>query len=56
MIKDKLLITPEKPGCYLMKNYDNNIFMLVRLRIYKRLSPYFRGKHFGKQLNWKRNY
>lgn len=49
MIKDKLRITPNKPGCYLMKNYNNTIIYVGKAKdLKKRLSSYFRGKHSGK--------
>ncbi|MFA5603378.1 MAG: excinuclease ABC subunit UvrC [Bacilli bacterium] len=49
MIKDKLSLTPNKPGCYLMKNFDGNIIYVGKAKKLKnRLSSYFRGKHTGK--------
>ncbi|MDD4719200.1 MAG: GIY-YIG nuclease family protein, partial [Bacilli bacterium] len=49
MIKDKLSITPNKPGCYLMLNMDGNIIYVGKAKKLKnRLSSYFRGKHTGK--------
>ena len=49
MIKEKLSLVPQKPGCYLMKNNDNNIIYVGKAKKLKnRLSSYFRGKHFGK--------
>jgi excinuclease ABC subunit C len=49
MIKDKLKLLPLKPGCYLMKNSDNNIIYVGKAKQLKnRVSSYFRGQHFGK--------
>ena len=49
MIKDKLALMPNKPGCYLMKNMDGNIIYVGKAKkLKKRLSSYFRGTHTGK--------
>ena len=49
MIKDKLSLVPNLPGCYLMKNKDNIIIYVGKAKKLKnRLSSYFRGQHFGK--------
>ena len=49
MIKEKLSLVPQKPGCYLMKNKDGNIIYVGKAKKLKnRLSSYFRGAHFGK--------
>ena len=49
MIKDKLALAPNKPGCYLMKNMDGNIIYVGKAKKLKnRLSSYFRGTHTGK--------
>ena len=49
MIKDKLSLVPQKPGCYLMKNKDGIIIYVGKAKKLKnRLSSYFRGTHFGK--------
>ena len=49
MIKEKLSLTPEKPGCYLMKNETNNIIYIGKAKnLKKRLSSYFNGKQTGK--------
>jgi len=49
MIKEKLKLVPEKPGCYLMKNKDNQIIYVGKAKNLKnRLSSYFRGTHTGK--------
>lgn len=49
MIKDKLALVPNKPGCYLMKNKDGMIIYVGKAKKLKnRLSSYFRGTHIGK--------
>lgn len=49
MIKEKLSLVPNKPGCYLMKNKENEIIYVGKAKKLKnRLSSYFRGKHTGK--------
>ena len=49
MIKDKLSLVPQLPGCYLMKNKDNVIIYVGKAKKLKnRLSSYFRGNHIGK--------
>lgn len=49
MIKEKLSLVPNKPGCYLMKNKDGVIIYVGKAKKLKnRLSSYFRGKHTGK--------
>ena len=49
MIKQKLSLTPNKPGCYLMKNKDGVIIYVGKAKKLKnRLSSYFRGNHTGK--------
>ncbi|MBQ9318348.1 MAG: excinuclease ABC subunit UvrC [Bacilli bacterium] len=46
---DKLLLLPNKPGCYLMKNKDNVIIYVGKAKNLKnRVNSYFRGKHTGK--------
>ena len=51
MLKDKLSLVPHKPGCYLMKNKDNNIIYVGKAKdLKKRLLSYFRGIHTGKTL------
>lgn len=48
-MKDKLLLLPNKPGCYLMKNKDNIIIYVGKAKNLKnRVNSYFRGKHTGK--------
>ncbi len=49
MIKEKLSLVPNKPGCYLMKNQDGVIIYVGKAKKLKnRLSSYFRGTHTGK--------
>ena len=49
MIKEKLKLVPDAPGCYLMKNKDNQIIYVGKAKnLKKRLSSYFRGTHSGK--------
>lgn len=49
MIKQKLSLTPNNPGCYLMKNKDGIIIYVGKAKNLKnRLSSYFRGNHTGK--------
>ena len=49
MIKEKLSLVPNKPGCYLMKNTDGVIIYVGKAKKLKnRLSSYFRGTHTGK--------
>ena len=49
MFKDELKLVPNKPGSYQM--YDKNdvvIYVGKAKNLKKRLSSYFRGKHYGK--------
>ena len=49
MIKEKLSLVPNKPGCYLMKNINGEIIYVGKAKKLKnRLSSYFRGTHTGK--------
>lgn len=49
MIKQKLSLVPNKPGCYIMKNKDGVIIYVGKAKdLKKRLSSYFRGNHTGK--------
>ena len=49
MIKEKLALVPNSPGCYLMKNKNNVVIYVGKAKNLKnRLSSYFRGKHYGK--------
>ena len=48
-MKNKLLLLPSKPGCYLMKNKDGVIIYVGKAKNLKnRVNSYFRGKHYGK--------
>ena len=49
MIKEKLSLVPNLPGCYQMKNKDGTIIYVGKAKKLKnRLSSYFRGTHSGK--------
>ena len=49
MIKEKLALVPNQPGCYLMKNKDDVIIYVGKAKKLKnRLSSYYRGEHTGK--------
>ena len=49
MLKQKLSLVPNQPGCYLMKNKDGVIIYVGKAKKLKnRLSSYFRGTHTGK--------
>ncbi len=49
MIKEKLSLVPNLPGCYQMKNKDGTIIYVGKAKKLKnRLSSYFRGNHTGK--------
>ena len=51
MIKEKLSLVPNKPGCYLMKNKDNVIIYVGKAKKLKnRLSSYFQREHTGKTM------
>lgn len=48
-LKDKLLLLPMQPGCYLMKNKDGIVIYVGKAKKLKnRVNSYFRGKHYGK--------
>ena len=45
-IKMKLQLLPEQPGCYLMKDKDNNIIYVGKAKVLKnRVRSYFVGSH-----------
>lgn len=49
MILEKLLLVPNSPGCYLMKNKDDVIIYVGKAKNLKnRLNSYFHSKHTGK--------
>ena len=57
MIKEKLSLVPNLPGCYLMKNKDGVIIYVGKAKKLKnRLSSYFRGTHTGKTAKLIKNY
>jgi excinuclease ABC subunit C len=48
-IKKKLMILPEQPGCYLMKDCKGTIIYIGKAKVLKnRVCSYFRGSHDGK--------
>ena len=49
IIKEKLKLLPNKPGCYLMKNKDNIVIYVGKAKNLKnRVTSYFRGEKTGK--------
>jgi len=49
MIKEKVKALPHKPGCYLMKNINNEIIYVGKAKDLKnRVTTYFNGKQSGK--------
>ena len=49
LIKKKLELLPDKPGCYLMKNKDNVIIYVGKAKkLKRRVSSYFNRVHTGK--------
>lgn len=49
LIKDKLEILPDLPGCYLMKDHNGTIIYVGKAKILKnRVRSYFTGSHNGK--------
>lgn len=51
MLKTKLSLVPTKPGCYLMKDINDNIIYVGKaINLKNRLHSYFTGKHDGKTL------
>lgn len=48
-MKDKLQTIPHKPGCYLMKDENNNIIYVGKAKdLYNRVRSYFVGSHDAK--------
>ena len=48
-IREKLLLLPQLPGCYLMKNKDGVIIYVGKAKdLYKRVNSYFKGTVTGK--------
>ena len=51
LIKNKLALLPEQPGCYLMKDRQGTIIYVGKAKILKnRVRSYFTGSHDGKTL------
>ncbi|NLV90230.1 MAG: excinuclease ABC subunit UvrC [Tenericutes bacterium] len=49
MIKDKLKLLTDKPGCYLMKDINNIVIYVGKAKnLKKRVKSYFNLKHIGK--------
>lgn len=49
LIRRKLTLLPDKPGCYLMKNRDGTIIYVGKAKVLKnRVRSYFSGSHDGK--------
>ena len=49
ILREKLLLLPELPGCYLMKNKDNVIIYVGKAKnLKRRVNSYFKGTHYGK--------
>ena len=48
-IKEKIKLIPDKPGCYLMKNQNNDIIYVGKAKnLKRRVSSYFVGAHNAK--------
>ncbi|WP_246941001.1 excinuclease ABC subunit UvrC [Bacillus pinisoli] len=51
LLKEKLAILPDQPGCYLMKDRQGTIIYVGKAKILKnRVRSYFTGSHDGKTL------
>ncbi|MBM6619797.1 excinuclease ABC subunit UvrC [Bacillus suaedaesalsae] len=51
LIKEKLAILPDQPGCYLMKDRQGTIIYVGKAKVLKnRVRSYFTGSHDGKTL------
>jgi len=49
LIRNKLALVPDQPGCYLMKNKDGVIIYVGKAKVLKnRVRSYFTGSHDGK--------
>ena len=49
LINNKLMLLPDLPGCYVMKNKDNEIIYIGKAKNLKnRVRSYFKGSHEGK--------
>ena len=51
-IKNKLSVVPFEPGCYLMKDRNDVIYVGKAKRLRNRLRSYFTGAHDAKLLGW----
>ena len=50
-IKEKLVVLPDQPGCYLMKDEQGTIIYVGKAKVLKnRVRSYFTGSHDGKTL------
>ncbi|MCF6092609.1 excinuclease ABC subunit UvrC [Microaerobacter geothermalis] len=48
-LKEKLSFLPDKPGCYLMKDYEGKVIYVGKAKVLKnRVRSYFTGSHDGK--------
>ena len=51
LIKAKLALLPDQPGCYLMKDRQGTVIYVGKAKILKnRVRSYFTGSHDGKTL------
>lgn len=51
MIKNKLTLLPDQPGCYLMKDRQGTVIYVGKAKVLKnRVRSYFTGSHDGKTL------
>ena len=49
MLRDKLLTLPNNPGCYLMKDKNNEVIYVGKAKNLKnRVNSYFHGQHNNK--------
>ena len=49
MIRHKLSLLPDKPGCYIMKNREGTIIYVGKAKVLKnRVRSYFTGSHSAK--------
>ena len=49
LIRHKLALLPDKPGCYLMKNHEGTIIYVGKAKVLKnRVRSYFTGSHNAK--------
>ncbi|MGD7044167.1 excinuclease ABC subunit UvrC [Jeotgalibacillus proteolyticus] len=49
LLKNKLAVLPDQPGCYLMKDRQNTIIYVGKAKVLKnRVRSYFTGSHDGK--------